>query len=133
MLTPPHCDVSLSETRWVQAVIVDESTKEGAVVDPVEPQKVLEAANSHGVNNLKLVLTTHHHGDHAGGNEKIKQLVLGMKVYGGSMDNIKGCTDKVENGDKMSLGADINILCLHTPCKLCTAAALLTELCRAAA
>ncbi|KAH1125829.1 hypothetical protein GLYMA_06G140800v4, partial [Glycine max] len=96
--------------------IVDESTKEGAVVDPVEPQKVLEAANSHGVNNLKLVLTTHHHGDHAGGNEKIKQLVLGMKVYGGSMDNIKGCTDKVENGDKMSLGADINILCLHTPC-----------------
>ncbi|KAH1245683.1 Hydroxyacylglutathione hydrolase, mitochondrial [Glycine max] len=75
-------------------IIVDESTKEGAVVDPVEPQKVLEAANSHGVNNLKLVLTTHHHGDHAGGNEKIKQLVLGMKVYGGSMDNIKGCTDK---------------------------------------
>ncbi|KAL5145787.1 Hydroxyacylglutathione hydrolase cytoplasmic [Glycine soja] len=75
-------------------LIVDESTKEGAVVDPVEPQKVLEAANSHGVNNLKLVLTTHHHGDHAGGNEKIKQLVLGMKAYGGSMDNIKGCTDK---------------------------------------
>ncbi|WVZ17946.1 hypothetical protein V8G54_005268 [Vigna mungo] len=42
-------------------LIVDESTKEGAVVDPIEPEKVLEAANSHGV-NLKLVLTTHHHG-----------------------------------------------------------------------
>ncbi|TKY73966.1 Hydroxyacylglutathione hydrolase [Spatholobus suberectus] len=42
-------------------LIVDESTKEGAVVDPVEPEKVLEAANSHGV-NLKLVLTTHYHG-----------------------------------------------------------------------
>ncbi|XP_019430954.1 PREDICTED: hydroxyacylglutathione hydrolase cytoplasmic [Lupinus angustifolius] len=96
-------------------LIVDESTKDAAVVDPVEPQKVLEVANLHGL-NLKLVLTTHHHWDHAGGNEQIKQLVPGIKVYGGSIDNVKGCTDKVENGDKVSLGADINILSLHTPC-----------------
>ncbi|XP_020229114.1 hydroxyacylglutathione hydrolase cytoplasmic isoform X1 [Cajanus cajan] len=96
-------------------LIVDESSREGAVVDPVEPEKVLEAANSHGV-NLKLVLTSHRHGDHAGGNEKIKQLVPGIKVYGGSVDNVKGCTDKVQNGDKVSLGADVNILSLHTPC-----------------
>jgi hydroxyacylglutathione hydrolase len=36
-------------------------------------------------------------------------------VYGGSLDNVKGCTNKVENGDKVSLGADVNILALHTP------------------
>ncbi|KAL2317557.1 hypothetical protein Fmac_031433 [Flemingia macrophylla] len=96
-------------------LIVDESTKEAAAVDPVEPEKLLEAANSHGV-TLKLVLTTHHHWDHAGGNEKIKQLVPGIKVYGGSVDNVKGCTHKVENGDKVSLGANVNILALHTPC-----------------
>ncbi|KOM41014.1 hypothetical protein LR48_Vigan04g121200 [Vigna angularis] len=96
-------------------LIVDESTKEGAVVDPIEPEKVLEVANSHGV-NLKLVLTTHHHGEHAGGNEKIKELVAGIRVYGGWIDNVKGCTDKVENEDRVSLGADINILSLHTPC-----------------
>ncbi|KAK7410803.1 hypothetical protein VNO78_01910 [Psophocarpus tetragonolobus] len=96
-------------------LMLDESTKEGAVVDPVEPEKVLQAANSHGV-NLKLVLATHHHWDHARGNEKIKQLVPGIRVCGGSIDNIMGCTDKVENGDKVSLGADINILSLHTPC-----------------
>ncbi|XP_057442352.1 hydroxyacylglutathione hydrolase cytoplasmic [Lotus japonicus] len=96
-------------------LIEDESTKEAAVVDPVEPEKVLEAANLHGL-TLKLVLTTHHHWDHAGGNEKIKELVPGIKVYGGSIDKVKGCTDKVENGDKVSLGADISILALHTPC-----------------
>nr|KYP72752.1 Hydroxyacylglutathione hydrolase cytoplasmic [Cajanus cajan] len=96
-------------------LIVDESTKEAAAVDPVEPEKLLEAANSHGL-TLKLVLTTHHHWDHAGGNEKIKQLVPGIKVYGGSIDNVKGCTHKVENGDKVSLGADVTILALHTPC-----------------
>lgn len=53
--------------------------------------------------------------DHAGGNEKIRQLVPGIKVYGGSVDNVKGCTDQVENGDKVPLGADVNILALHTP------------------
>ena len=53
--------------------------------------------------------------DHAGGNEKIKELVPGIKVYGGSKDKVKGCTDSVENGDKISLGADVSVVSLHTP------------------
>ncbi|XP_076948471.1 hydroxyacylglutathione hydrolase cytoplasmic-like [Bidens hawaiensis] len=96
-------------------LVIDEKTKQGAVVDPVEPEKVIGVAKEHGV-EVKLVLTTHHHWDHAGGNEKIKELVPGIKVYGGSIDNVKGCTNKVDNGDKLTLGADINILSLHTPC-----------------
>ncbi|ONK67975.1 uncharacterized protein A4U43_C05F5820 [Asparagus officinalis] len=96
-------------------LIVDESTREAAVVDPVEPAKIIAAANEIGA-DLKLVLTTHHHWDHAGGNEKLKQLVPEIKVYGGSIDNVKGCTNKLENGDRLSFGADIKILALHTPC-----------------
>lgn len=96
-------------------LIVDEPTKEAAVVDPVEPEKVLEVAKQNGA-DVKMVLTTHHHWDHAGGNDKIRQLVPGIKVYGGSIDNVKGCTNKVENGDKISLGAEVDILSLHTPC-----------------
>ncbi|PWA57199.1 metallo-hydrolase/oxidoreductase superfamily protein [Artemisia annua] len=96
-------------------LVIDEKTKQGLAVDPVEPEKVISAAKEHGV-ELKLVLTTHHHWDHAGGNEKIKELVPGIKVYGGSIDNVKGCTNKVENGDKLSLGDGISILSLHTPC-----------------
>lgn len=57
--------------------------------------------------------------DHAGGNEKIKQLIPGIKVYGGSVDNVKGCTDKVENGDKIAMGKDTSILALHTPWYYC--------------
>lgn len=53
--------------------------------------------------------------DHAGGNDKMKELVPGIKVFGGSIDNVKGCTDKLDNGDKLSLGAEVNILSLHTP------------------
>ncbi|GMH19358.1 hypothetical protein Nepgr_021199 [Nepenthes gracilis] len=96
-------------------LIIDETTKEAAVVDPVEPEKVLEVAKQNDA-HLKMVLTTHHHWDHAGGNNKIKELVPGIKVYGGSLDSVKGCTDKVDNGDKVSLGAGVSILCLHTPC-----------------
>ncbi|KAF8402450.1 hypothetical protein HHK36_010534 [Tetracentron sinense] len=96
-------------------LIIDETSREAAVVDPVEPEKVLGVAKENGV-NLKLVLTTHHHWDHAGGNDKIKQLVPGLKVYGGLVDNVRGCTDKLENGDKLSLGTDVSILSLHTPC-----------------
>lgn len=57
--------------------------------------------------------------DHAGGNEKMKQLVPGIKVYGGSLDKVKGCTDAVDNGDTLSLGHDVNILALHTPWYVC--------------
>ncbi|XP_031374980.1 hydroxyacylglutathione hydrolase cytoplasmic isoform X2 [Punica granatum] len=96
-------------------LVIDDATKEAAVVDPVEPEKVVQAAQEHSA-SIKLVLTTHHHWDHAGGNEKMKELIPGIKVYGGSVDNVKGCTDKVENGDKIALGKDTSILALHTPC-----------------
>lgn len=95
-------------------MIIDENSKEAAVVDPVEPEKLLQVARQYDV-HLKLVLTTHHHWDHAGGNDKIRLLVPGIKVYGGSIDNVKGCTHKLENGDKLSLGTNISILSLHTP------------------
>ncbi|XP_031496679.1 hydroxyacylglutathione hydrolase cytoplasmic-like [Nymphaea colorata] len=96
-------------------LIIDESSRDAAVVDPVEPEKVLKVADENGV-VPKLVLTTHHHWDHAGGNEKIKKLVPGIRVFGGSLDNVKGCTDQVEHGDKISLGNEVNVLAFHTPC-----------------
>jgi len=46
-------------------------------------------------------------------------LVPDIKVYGGSLDKVKGCTDAVDNGDKLTLGQDINILALHTPWFVC--------------
>lgn len=41
-------------------LIVDTTTKEAAIVDPVEPKTVLKAVQEHGL-NLTTVLTTHHH------------------------------------------------------------------------
>ncbi|KAJ8942807.1 hypothetical protein NQ314_009944 [Rhamnusium bicolor] len=41
-------------------LITDENTNQAAVVDPVEPDTVLDAVKAAGV-NLTKVLTTHHH------------------------------------------------------------------------
>ncbi|XP_030653715.1 hydroxyacylglutathione hydrolase, mitochondrial isoform X4 [Nomascus leucogenys] len=74
-------------------LVIDDETKEAAIVDPVQPQKVVDAARKHGV-KLTTVLTTHHHWDHAGGNEKLVKLESGLKVYGGD-DRIGALTHKI--------------------------------------
>jgi len=94
-------------------LIVDEKTKEAAIVDPVEPQKVVEAVKHSGV-NLVAALTTHHHWDHAGGNEDLAKLVPGLPFYGGD-DRIGALSKKVAHGDKLKIG-ELNVECLFTPC-----------------
>ncbi|GAB4837781.1 hypothetical protein Ancab_002643 [Ancistrocladus abbreviatus] len=53
-------------------LVIDETTKEATAVDPVEPENILEVAKQ---NDAKLKM-----------------------VFGGSLDNVKGCIDKVDDG-----------------------------------
>ncbi|XP_057606821.1 hydroxyacylglutathione hydrolase, mitochondrial isoform X1 [Hippopotamus amphibius kiboko] len=94
-------------------LIIDDDTKEAAIVDPVQPQKVVETVKKHGV-KLTTVLTTHHHWDHAGGNEKLVKLEPGLKVYGGD-DRIGALTHKVTHLSTLQVGS-LNVKCLSTPC-----------------
>ncbi|XP_072028871.1 hydroxyacylglutathione hydrolase, mitochondrial-like isoform X1 [Amphiura filiformis] len=94
-------------------LIVDEKTNEGAIVDAVNPEKVLSAVKEDGV-QLKSVLTTHHHWDHAGGNEKLAELSKGLTFYGGD-ERIGALTNKVTHGDTFKIGS-LNVKCMFTPC-----------------
>ncbi|KAG5889303.1 hypothetical protein JTB14_031950 [Gonioctena quinquepunctata] len=95
-------------------LITDENTKQAAVVDPVEPDTVLDAVKAEGV-NLTKVLTTHHHWDHAGGNEELVKKSSGaLQVFGGDK-RISALTNEVKHGDKFSIG-EISVECLYTPC-----------------
>lgn len=49
-------------------LLIDESTKKAAAVDPYDVAKVTEAAEAHGV-QIVAGITTHHHFDHSGGNK----------------------------------------------------------------
>lgn len=69
-------------------LLVDEETREAAIVDPVNPDTVMRAVEEEGV-VLTTVLTTHHHWDHAGGNKEIIKRMPDLKVVGGD-DRIDG-------------------------------------------
>lgn len=104
-----HVTLTLSTIQ-----IVDKETNSAAIVDPVDPDRVLEAVKAHNV-NLTTVLTTHHHWDHAGGNEDlVKKCTSALKVYGGD-DRIGALTNKVGQDDVINIGS-LKIRCLFTPC-----------------
>ncbi|ELW67799.1 Hydroxyacylglutathione hydrolase, mitochondrial [Tupaia chinensis] len=94
-------------------LLIDDNTGEAAAVDPVQPQKVVEAARKHGV-KLTTVLTTHHHWDHAGGNEKLLKLEPGLKVCGGD-SRVAALTHRVTHLSTLQVGA-LTVKCLATPC-----------------
>ncbi|XP_064647645.1 hydroxyacylglutathione hydrolase, mitochondrial-like [Lineus longissimus] len=94
-------------------LLIDETSKECAAVDPVEPEKIQAAVKEEGV-KLTTVLTTHHHWDHAGGNENLVKLFTDLDVCGGD-DRIGALNHKVNHGDQLKVGS-LDIQCLFTPC-----------------
>ena len=96
-------------------LIVDSASKQAACVDPADADAMVEAAAKLGV-TITHVLTTHHHFDHAGGNEKMKELIPGIEVVGGATDRVKGMTRGVNDGDVLTVGSALAVRCLHTPC-----------------
>jgi hydroxyacylglutathione hydrolase len=66
--------------------VIDETSKNALVVDPVEPAKLLAAAEAEGV-TVKGILTTHAHWDHAGGNAEFVKACEGITVYGGKRES----------------------------------------------
>ena len=87
-------------------LVIDDGSKNCAVVDCAEADKVIAAAKSHGA-KIVAVLTTHWHGDHCGGNNEIASKVPGLKVYGASAEGgrIPALTNPVADGDRIRISA----------------------------
>jgi hydroxyacylglutathione hydrolase len=88
-------------------LLVDESTKEAAVIDPVEPDKVVQCVADEQI-KLTTILTTHHHWDHSGGNDKLVSMVSDLIVCGGD-DRIPSINKKVKNNDIVKVSFTNNI------------------------
>lgn len=96
-------------------LLVDTTCKQAMAVDPADADECVAAAQKLGL-TITAVLTTHHHFDHAGGNNDMKKLLgSALEVIGGD-SSIQGMTRKVSDGEELSLGSDIRVRCLHTPC-----------------
>jgi hydroxyacylglutathione hydrolase len=75
------------------------------VVDCAEAAAVLDEVSRRGV-RLTTVLATHHHFDHVGGNDDLLAAIPGLRIFGSADDapRIPGITDRVRNGDAVSVG-----------------------------
>ncbi|XP_060757605.1 hydroxyacylglutathione hydrolase-like protein isoform X2 [Neoarius graeffei] len=104
--------ISILEDNYMY-LIIDEQSTEAIAVDPAVPHRLLEIVKREGV-RLIAVLTTHHHWDHARGNEALLKDLPDLQVYGGD-DRIMGLTHKVTNGQELKFNT-INVRCLFTPC-----------------
>ncbi|XP_046660131.1 hydroxyacylglutathione hydrolase cytoplasmic-like [Homalodisca vitripennis] len=94
-------------------LVIDEVSKEAAVIDPVEPEHILEDLKGKDY-RLTKILTTHFHNDHAGGNERLLEEFPELPVYGGD-DRVKALTTSVADGDRLYIGG-LEVDVLHTPC-----------------
>mmetsp|Transcript_29119 Transcript_29119/g.36546 ORF Transcript_29119/g.36546 Transcript_29119/m.36546 type:complete len:350 (+) Transcript_29119:59-1108(+) len=95
-------------------LLVDPTSQKCACVDPAEPEKLLEAAQSRGL-KLDTLLCTHHHWDHAGGNEKMAKMVPGIEVVSSSYESIPEVTTALKDGDEFLFG-NLKVKALYTPC-----------------
>ncbi|GHJ87202.1 hypothetical protein NliqN6_3604 [Naganishia liquefaciens] len=108
--------VQARSDNWMY-LVVDEASKEGAVVDPYDWKKMLKFVKEKGVNVTSL-LTTHHHDDHSGGNEQFLENHphgSSIKAYAGSFS--AGTNTIVKDKSQFELaGGNIKVKSLHTPC-----------------
>ena len=86
-------------------LVVDPQSHEAAVVDCAEAPAVLDEVSRRGV-RLTTVLATHHHFDHVGGNQDLLAAIPGLRIFGSADDapRIPGITDRVRNGDSITVG-----------------------------
>ena len=92
-------------------IIYSNETKDALIVDPAEPNPILEYLNSENL-LLKGILVTHHHSDHTQGVLEIKNK-LNVNVYSPN-SKIEGTTNLLE--DKQTVDFDfIKFEIISTP------------------
>ena len=86
-------------------VLVEGSQGEATVIDPSEGEPILEYLNSQGY-RLRSVWNTHHHYDHVGGNEFLREQT-GCEVVAPAADmgRVPAQTRGVQEGDVLTVGA----------------------------
>ncbi|KAG5920171.1 hypothetical protein E4U42_006279 [Claviceps africana] len=99
-------------------LVVDDKSKDAFIIDPANPPEVapiIKQAIAKGAINLKGIINTHHHRDHAGGNKTLRHELKtpDLAIIGGS--DCEAVTQTPGHGECFKLG-DITVKSLHTPC-----------------
>jgi hydroxyacylglutathione hydrolase len=102
-------------------VIVDKSTNAAATVDPGDGKAVSQFLNKYNSENpsspvdLKMILCTHKHNDHVGGNKHLKSVYPSVDIVGTKYETVPEISKAVGHGDSIQFGG-LHIQVYHTPC-----------------
>ena len=109
--------IPMLEDNFCYYVHPDGSPQTGFFVDTAVKSDLANFVTEYGLQKVTHIFTTHHHYDHAGGNNQIKNVFNDCIILGGEADNVEGCTHFVKDGDRIDLfDAQLKIACIHTPC-----------------
>ncbi|KAL4891278.1 beta-lactamase-like protein [Aspergillus ambiguus] len=98
-------------------LVTDEPTKQSVIIDPANPPEVAPELQSQiraGKIDLTAIVNTHHHWDHAGGNNEMLKTFGQLPVIGGR--NCQSVTKTPAHGETFKIGERISVKALHTPC-----------------
>jgi hydroxyacylglutathione hydrolase len=73
-----------------------------AVVDPGDHRPVIEFLAARGL-QLTAILCTHHHADHVGGVQALREFAGAVPVYGPAREPIPACTVPLSEGDRVEV------------------------------
>lgn len=90
--------LSAFDDNYIWAVIRD---GQAAVVDPGQAGPVLQCLRQRGL-ELRAILLTHHHGDHAGGVVELAG-ATGAVVYGPARESLPHCDVRLAEGERVVL------------------------------
>ena len=95
-------------------LIIDEESNIACVVDPSEADPIIEYLENTQI-KLKFILNTHHHYDHVGGNQKLKEK-YGASVIGyeGDKERIPGI-DILVNDQETWVHKNFEVKIIHIP------------------
>jgi hydroxyacylglutathione hydrolase len=97
-------------------LVTDSKTKDAVIIDPANPPEVLPVLKQKtdaGDINLKSIINTHHHHDHAGGNVEITKHYP-VPIIGGK--DCEKVTQTPPHNSTFTVGSGIKVTALHTPC-----------------
>ena len=95
-------------------IIIDKENDAVALVDPADPQPIMDALKEMKIIPTAL-FTTHYHNDHQGGNDAFKKAYPDMHIYGPSHEVIKVIDEKLDDGDTFAFG-NCAVSVMHVPC-----------------
>jgi hydroxyacylglutathione hydrolase len=95
-------------------LIIDEENNIACVVDPSEAEPIIEYLENTQI-KLKFILNTHHHYDHVGGNQKLKEKYGASVVgYEGDRERIPGI-DILVNDQETWIHKNFEAKIIHIP------------------